>query len=196
MKKFSASVIVTRAWGVVVMCFLLFSPNNTALASMVEYVFQAESSGVILATLTLSGDGPYYHTDVVEMTFTANGNAILGFGEGKYTGVFDGYWNAPAAPVGYGLGTGDFPTTGPSTFFDTDPPPAFDGFIPSYLAVRFRNRSGGDEIEYNGPVGTRVGSYGDWRIKSQTLPIPEPCTMLLLGCGLIGLAGYSKLRKK
>jgi hypothetical protein len=160
---------------------------------MVTYGFHAESGG-ILATLTLSGDGPYYHTDVVEMTFTAEGNSIFNFGVGTYDGLFDDTWNAPAVPVGSGLGTGDFPTSGPSTFFDADPPLTSDGFIPEFLAVRFRNRSWADEIEYIGPSGTRVGSDGDWITPLHSVPLPA--TILLLGTVLIGLLGFRRKFRK
>ena len=44
---------------------------------------------------------------------------------------------------------------------------------------------------------TPMGPVGAWAVTSNVAPVPEPATMLLLGSGLIGLAGFKrKLRKK
>lgn len=49
-----------------------------------------------------------------------------------------------------------------------------------------------DELKYD---GDDVG-YDDFRLGNQGAPIPEPATMLLLGSGLLGLAGLRKKFKK
>lgn len=42
----------------------------------------------VYAKLKLSGDSPYYHTDIVSLTFTPAGTDLIGYA-GEYTGIFD-----------------------------------------------------------------------------------------------------------
>lgn len=46
------------------------------------------TNGPIYATLKLSGDSPYDHTNIESLTFTPEGESILGYA-GKYAGEFD-----------------------------------------------------------------------------------------------------------
>ena len=71
--------------------------------------------------------------------------------------------------------------------FDSNRPPVYGDF--------FLENGGPNDIAYNeGVTNHDSGNPFDFvaRPNSESAPIPEPATMLLLGSGLIGLAGYGR----
>jgi hypothetical protein len=69
-----------------------------------------------------------------------------------------------------------------------------DGFWPGAPATYIVGRS--DEDPWPGPAWWNGGDFELNKAKANKAPTPEPSTILLLGFGLVGAAGYAWRRKK
>jgi hypothetical protein len=52
------------------------------------------------------------------------------------------------------------------------------------------------EAGFNPTGWLHQGEVEEWQITVNAAPVPEPATIVLLGCGLLGLAGFSRRRKQ
>jgi hypothetical protein len=165
-------------------------------ARAMTYWFKQTGGGTFLAILTLNESSPFDYTAAERLEFTAEGDAIFGFGVGQYNGLYPFDSRTGPLVVEEDGGLRGLGTTNPSSFWDYDPPASTNLQQPEEFIIRFREMLGGDEIEYSipGGSGARVGSYGDW-VNPQ---VPLPATLPLLGSaiGLLGFLRYWKRRAK
>jgi hypothetical protein len=104
---------------------------------------------------------------------TTDGNVILN----QYLGPNNNQWEMGITPGPQGpLGPGAFSSTTSTTF-------SLGGGPFSLTEI----------VDIAHPGGTNITSFD---AVSRVEPVPEPTTLLLLGCGLFGLAGYAWRRKK
>lgn len=97
---------------------------------------------------------------------------------GDFGASTSGTWQGGGSPTG-GIGVGE---TGTFTFNLTGTNSSAASFL-SDFEVRFRGfDDGGSDKVTGGTPGSPGGTPGT--------PVPEPGTLTLLGCGLIGLAGF------
>ncbi|MAT70346.1 MAG: hypothetical protein CMJ58_12575 [Planctomycetaceae bacterium] len=173
------------------------------------YEFVDSDTGQVLARLELR-QLPATAPDVLSLTFTAAGEATLGYG-GGYAGTFDGmdlfdttampvfgqpppvYTGPPPAFIDDGLGgLGPYTATNYEWIFDSDPPLATVDAANAVVRVSLRVGSvaGLDGISIDrdikfGGDGTFLGAvaWGDWRLHA----VPEP-SAVTLALALLGVA--------
>jgi hypothetical protein len=75
-------------------------------------------------------------------------------------------------------------------FFGPQPSELEDGIIPSFFGGIFVEE-GFDRVEFSNISGDGFFHVDDFRFETGK-PIPEPATFLLLGAGLVGLAGFGR----
>ena len=164
------------------------------------------SSGAVTATLNTTSTSTSVSTEVRISPglgrFATSGNTYLNIALGD--GFTVSFSESISAFGFYGTDIGDYSgqllmkmTNGstvdvavPHTANSPNGALLFWGFIDtenSYSSIEFSNTSGTDSFGFDDMT---IG------VREQIAPVPEPATMLLLGFGLIGIAGLRKKFKK
>jgi len=176
---------------------------------------------MVLALVLLSFQAWATPTELASVPFGDVGNAGDGTIQAWLIAVIGNYnvTHDPDLPTGsvgatpdVKVNQGDSPPLGYPSFGDDTVSITLPGNLNDYLVLHWGGSGGGTlqafdlttipEVSdtFNAPGQNSLSFYsfyGDGNGDGQT-PIPEPATMLLLGSGLIGLAGYGrkKLLKK
>ena len=184
-----ASISLENVWARLVapvVALMLFCTAN--LASATIYDFVEGSSGDVLAVLETDGTDPFDHTNVVDFSFTAAGDAIYGFGLGSYGGNFTDTAEPMTSDGNGGLTGAIFGVGG---IFSFDPPAST---LHNLNAFWFQAElsSGFDSL-----IGQKVGGGPVVRADGDWVSIPEPGSFVLLCCGAVGIGvGVTRRRRQ
>ena len=173
---------------IAVVCLLIascifFVQSTNCLASSIFDLVQ-EGTGDVLATLELSSVPASSASDIVGLSFSAEGNAIFGFGVGAYPGTLDSVLGGPVSASPTGILRGPVVNAVPN-IIDSNPPPSSTapGYVTPELVLRFQNAdltANSISMIYRDLnfLGNFVLARGVWQS-----PIPEPttCTLTLMG---------------
>ena len=150
--------------------------TNTWSAS---FQFVEATSEVVLAELHTDGTDPFDHSNITDLSFTIEGDALFGFGVGSYSGVFDSTFAANRwTSDGSGrLTTVDAMVSG--IFFDNSPPPStvlVDAQTPIF-SLGIEPVSSGRMTFVDGTLPDFTAVHGTW----QSVPEPSALTLCTLG---------------
>ena len=156
------------------LCAILALPCSNSWAASFEFV-QAESE-VVLAQLHTDGSDPFDHSNITDLTFTVEGDAIFGFGRGSYASTFDSTFAANRwTSDGFGgLTTVDLQVSG--IFFDDTPPPStalVDAQTPIF-SLGLEPRLSSRMTLVDGTLPDFIEAHGSWRL------VPEPASANLI----------------
>ncbi len=152
--------------------------STQAIHAATFYDFVESSTTDVLARISLDGDEPWDHSDILSLVFTPAGNVKLSLGLGLYGGVFDTTGNEFIMHVPSDGLIGDGGPEGVIT--DINPPPGATKV--TLLAGIIGNV---DRISVEGTA--RVAS-GDWKL------VPEPGSLGLAVMAMVGLGSYRRRR--
>ncbi|MEM6257044.1 MAG: PEP-CTERM sorting domain-containing protein [Planctomycetota bacterium] len=138
-----------------------------------DFQFVQEGTGDVLATLRLSDNEPWDHTDVLDFSFTPAGDAIFGQGVGTFSQPFT---NTANGSVGTDA-QGRLDATSTVIFFETDLTDFLGGAEPDSFSLNFIPSSPNTIFLAIDDSSTEIEVSGSWN------PIPEPTSLALLGLG-------------
>lgn len=164
--RFSATFLAS-------LMLVIMAGNSEA---QLQYNFEQQGTGIVLATLELSSL-PATHTEVVELTFSSTGQSIFG-----YPAIFPGTFELTFMTIvedGIG-GLGEL--EGAELWdFDAPRPSTHPMGGTSLVNLQFWSTVGFDSIDVTddrpGFIDYDIGVNGDWRL----VPEPSSFAMCLLG---------------
>lgn len=152
----------------------------TASATGADYEFIQEGTGDILATLSTNGADPFFHTDVISLNFTTEGDAILGVGTSDVSSFLS---STGASLTSDGLGGLEGTGAGQNGFLLMDPPPPHDPPIATGQMTFYAGGSDPDSISLESLDLPQMDPVtGLW-----VLVVPEPGTAVLGAMAGIGM---------
>ena len=148
--------------------------STQAVHAATIYDFVESSTTDVLARISLQGDEPWDHSDILSLVFTQAGDDKLVLGVGTYGGAFDTTGNAFIMHLASDGLIGDGGAEGMIT--DNTPPTGASNV--TLLAGTIGNT---DRISVEGRA--RVAS-GDWKL------VPEPGSLGLAVMAMVGWGSY------